>query len=328
MTRKRNKSQPLVSAIMAAYNAEKYIKSSIFSVLSQNYPNIELIIINDGSTDKTADIAKKITKSYKNVKLISQKNQGVVVARNNAIKHSSGELIAVVDSDDIWLPNKIETQVQMFLDDPKLTLVGGGYELIDSNGVFLGSNCPVSDHEDIMRGLAVFNQLGHSSCMYRKKTAEAIGLYPDSCPVEDYEFMYLMTESGKSFNLPYPVYRYRTETNGISETRQNEQGEKAKQLSNRIWERHTPRVLSRQEIIQKSKQYLKNPTSVEFGIMMKENFLLLNARVGYRMLRKRQFINGVKQLFNIASTGRTGLKIVIKHGWVIVRDVLIYRNRK
>ncbi len=103
------KKEPLVSIIIPAFNAEKYIKTAINSALRQTYQNIEIIVIDDGSIDKTAEIVK----SYKDPRIIYgyQKDRGQSAARNAGIKIAKGEYIALLDSDDLFLPEKIEKQV-------------------------------------------------------------------------------------------------------------------------------------------------------------------------------------------------------------------------
>ena len=102
----------LVSIIMPAYNAEKYIEEAIQSVLKQTYTNWELIIVNDCSTDKTEQIIKKYQEQDQRIRLCSlTKNQGVANARNTAIKNAVGRYLAFLDSDDIWLQEKLEKQI-------------------------------------------------------------------------------------------------------------------------------------------------------------------------------------------------------------------------
>ena len=103
------KKNPLVSIIIPTYNAEKYIKTAINSALKQTYQKIEIIVVDDGSTDKTAEIVK----FYKNPRIIYiyQENQGQSAARNAGIKIAKGEYIALLDADDLFLPEKIEQQV-------------------------------------------------------------------------------------------------------------------------------------------------------------------------------------------------------------------------
>lgn len=104
--------EPLVSVIMPAYNAEKYIEQSIDSVISQTYANWELLITDDRSIDSTQQIVKKIAHKDNRIKLfINTENGGAGVARNNSIKKAKGRYIAFLDADDQWLPEKLTTQI-------------------------------------------------------------------------------------------------------------------------------------------------------------------------------------------------------------------------
>ncbi len=104
------KTGPLVSVIISAYNAEKYIKETLTSVLCQTYSNIEIIVVNDGSTDNTFEIASRF--SEKCVKVITQENKGQDAALNNGYRHSNGSYIKFMDSDDLINPEMIEKQIK------------------------------------------------------------------------------------------------------------------------------------------------------------------------------------------------------------------------
>lgn len=101
----------LVSAIIPVYNGDRYLAEALESILKQTYQPIEVIAVDDGSTDNSANIAR----SYKEVRYIYQPNQGVAVARNVGISHARGELIAFLDQDDLWTPNKLSVQVDYLL---------------------------------------------------------------------------------------------------------------------------------------------------------------------------------------------------------------------
>ena len=102
----------LVSIIMPAYNAEKYIEEAIESVLKQTYRNWELIIVNDCSIDATEQIVKKYQEQDERIKFHSlTENHGVANARNTALQNAVGRYIAFLDSDDMWLPEKLEKQI-------------------------------------------------------------------------------------------------------------------------------------------------------------------------------------------------------------------------
>ncbi len=108
--------QPLVSVILPTYNRAWALKTAIDSVLFQNYPNIELIVIDDGSRDNT----KELLKDYKNqIRVLTQENAGVSAARNRGIEKSRGEFIALLDSDDAWDKKKISCQMDFFMANPE-----------------------------------------------------------------------------------------------------------------------------------------------------------------------------------------------------------------
>ncbi len=108
--------RPLVSVIVPVYNGAQFIGKAIESVLVQNYDPLEIIIVDDGSTDETANIVK----SYNNMRYIYQPNQGVATARNTGINSSRGKLIAFLDADDCWAPNKLNIQVDCLLKHPHI----------------------------------------------------------------------------------------------------------------------------------------------------------------------------------------------------------------
>jgi|LakMenE01Jun11ns_1017448.scaffolds.fasta_scaffold9946510_3 glycosyltransferase involved in cell wall biosynthesis len=124
-----SRDNPLVSVIMPAYNVEKYVSQSIKSVFAQTYKNIELIVIDDGSTDFTNQVIKEvIQESGSNARVISTENGGACRAKNLAMKSANGEYLAFLDSDDFWLPEKIEIQVKYLLENLNAIGVGCGYE--------------------------------------------------------------------------------------------------------------------------------------------------------------------------------------------------------
>ena len=106
---------PLVSVIIPAYNAEPFIERTLKSVLCQTYENIEVLVVDDGSKDKTFEIVESIARKDSRVTLIQQQNAGVAAARNLAIEKSQGEYIAPIDADDIWYLEKLEKQVKCIL---------------------------------------------------------------------------------------------------------------------------------------------------------------------------------------------------------------------
>lgn len=123
--------EPKVSVIIPNYNYSQYLREAIDSVLAQTVVDIEIIVVDDGSTDSS----KEILDSYgERIRAVFQQNQGVSAARNHGVSLSQGEFVAFLDADDAWLPGKIERQLDLFDGDPHLGLVHVGVVDIDGDG--------------------------------------------------------------------------------------------------------------------------------------------------------------------------------------------------
>ena len=130
--------KPLVSVIIPSYNTARFISECIESVLSQTYENWEMIIVDDCSYDSSLEIIGRYVKKDIRIKLIVQaKNSGVATARNKAIEASKGDYIALLDSDDIWLPSKLEKQISL-MESRSILMSFSSYYTIDTNGKTIG----------------------------------------------------------------------------------------------------------------------------------------------------------------------------------------------
>jgi glycosyltransferase involved in cell wall biosynthesis len=112
--------KPIISVIMPVFNTEKYVAEAITSVLDQTYKNIELICIDDASTDGTLKVLQSFGDKIKI--LNNDKNSGIATSRNNGIRVAKGAFLALMDADDIWKPTKLEKQMEQFLDNPSLDI--------------------------------------------------------------------------------------------------------------------------------------------------------------------------------------------------------------
>jgi len=163
-------SNHLVSAIISVYNGEHYLAKAIESAFAQTYRPIEVIVVDDGSTDKSADIAR----SYKGIQYIYQSNQGVAVARNAGLNAAQGEFIAFLDADDIWVPNKLRIQVEYLFEHPAVGYTVGRIQNFNYPGNDSSSQVKESSLEKEQAGLitmvarkTVFEQVGGFDPSYR-----------------------------------------------------------------------------------------------------------------------------------------------------------------
>lgn len=124
----------LVSVVTPVYNSEKYIEKTISSVLNQTYPNLEIILVDDCSTDNSKEIISRIQKKDKRVKYVKlAKNSGAAVARNKGLETAKGQFIAFIDSDDMWKKDKLNQQIK-FMNDKKIGFTYTAYETLAEDG--------------------------------------------------------------------------------------------------------------------------------------------------------------------------------------------------
>ncbi len=124
---------PFFSVVIPLYNKQSYIKNTLKSVLQQDFTNFEIIVINDGSTDNSEKIVKKI--NDERIRLISQSNKGVSHARNTGIKHAEGKIIAFLDADDFWYPGHLSEIYQLYQNFPDACLFSTAYEIEYTGGL-------------------------------------------------------------------------------------------------------------------------------------------------------------------------------------------------
>lgn len=127
----------LVSVIIPTYNSEKFIEKTVLSALNQTYSNLEIIVVDDCSQDSTCSVVKALSGRDDRIKcLFQEKNHGAAVARNLGIKHAKGRYIAFLDSDDTWIPEKIEKQIEAL--EKGKPFVYCAYDFVDGNGKNIG----------------------------------------------------------------------------------------------------------------------------------------------------------------------------------------------
>lgn len=201
---------PQITVLMPAYNAEKYICEAIMSVLRQTYRNFELLIVNDGSTDRT----QMIVEAFRDDRIIlinKEKNEGVAAALNTGLIHARAGYIARFDADDICVPERLEKQLRFLQQNPEHILVGSDVDYILDNGEFLFSfKCIAHTHEDIMQKLYFYTPFAHPAVMFKKEAVMNVGGYQENAHnFEDYLLWINLAKSGRMQNLPEPLIKYR-----------------------------------------------------------------------------------------------------------------------
>ncbi len=209
--------QPLVSVILPVYNAEKYVFEAVQSILNQTYKNLELIVIDDCSTDKSFEILKSIKdpriKLYQN-----EKNLKLIQTLNKAIQLSSGAYIARMDADDVSLPDRLKYQVEYLQQNPQVSVLGTQIRFIDENGIKKGKPffCVRGD-EAIKWRFHFGNCMNHPTIMFRREVVDRNDFYDSNYPhAEDYELWLRLSRKYNFDNLPETLLLYRVHLASVS----------------------------------------------------------------------------------------------------------------
>ena len=194
---------PLVSVVIATFNRAELLKKAIKSIFNQTYESMELIIVNDGSTDTTQSNLLEFARGNKRITVVTNSvNLGFVKSLNKGVAQAKGKYIARLDDDDYWLdPDKIKKQVGFLESRPEYVLVGGGATWHDPSGNELFRYLLPQDDREIRKKILVDNCFVHSSVVFRKKDWERIGGYKEVGMACDWELWLALGAAGKFYNF-------------------------------------------------------------------------------------------------------------------------------
>lgn len=213
--------RPLVSIILPCYNAEKYLEHSLDSITGQHYQNIEIICIDDGSTDKTLRMLQDYQLADTRIRILrNRQNQGLILTLNRALKEARGEFFARMDADDYCPPDRINSQVEFLLSNPGYDMVGCSHRIFvdDRKGLELTPALATLD-ESLHIIALVATPFAHGSVMGRRRLIDE-GLYyydPDYPHSEDFElFSRLSSLNVRMANIKRPLYWLRMNPESVS----------------------------------------------------------------------------------------------------------------
>lgn len=210
---------PMVSAVIPAYNGERFLRQAIDSALAQTYPNFEVIVIDDGSTDSTPEI---LSQYGRNIRVLRQENAGQAAARNLGISRSAGQWIAFLDQDDLWDPCKIETQLSMAQDAD--ALICSDARVIDGAGAVLRARMAPekAPPSPTLRDLIGSNTVIAVTVLVRRDVVEAVGGFDslNRLGTEDFQLWLRLAARGCKFRfLKQVLASYRWHGDNISSNR-------------------------------------------------------------------------------------------------------------
>lgn len=221
-----NESLPLISVIMPCYNCANFVAESIHSVLSQDYPQIELIIIDDGSTDTTAAVIQTINESR--IRYFIQPNSGVSAARNNGLRQAKGEYIAFIDADDIWHASKLKLQIQLLqYSNYQVCFTSFTVWVADNRGLYPAVQGLFDTSSDSATDPEFSGYIYHKllkdvyvwtcTVLMHRQVFEHIGYFNTELPIgEDYDYWLRISRHYQFGKLKQSLALYRTTPNSLT----------------------------------------------------------------------------------------------------------------
>lgn len=208
---------PTISVVIPAYNAERTVLETVESVQKQTFSDLEIIVIDDGSTDKTKELLEGVTDER--LKIFSYENGGVATARNRGMAHAKGEFIAFLDADDLWTSDKLELQLRALQQHPEAGVTyswtfyftdGQRESLLPGNSIFFEGN--------VYTKLLINNFLANgSNPLVRRKAIESVGEFDPTCtPCEDWDFYLRLAVHWSFVVVPKHQILYRQSPNSGS----------------------------------------------------------------------------------------------------------------
>ena len=219
----------LVSVIMAAYNCEAYVGEAVASVLAQTYQNWELIVVDDASTDRTAEIVQEFAEKDARIRLLrNERNVGPYPLRNRAIAAARGEFVAILDSDDVARPERLALSVAALRDRPELGLVGGTSWQIDDEGTIAGHPHPKKPRDDARAHQRVLKKAWwpfvSGSCMVRMSVLRRLNGYDEFFRYAgDLDLLLRVSACSRIGFVPEPLVMVRHRAGRISTRHRHEQ---------------------------------------------------------------------------------------------------------
>ena len=193
-----------VSVLMTAYNALPYLRQAVDSLLAQTFKDFELVLVDDGSTDGSKEVARAYAAADPRVRYIEQeKNIGRTPALNVALNAARGEYIAVLDADDVTAPDRLAKQIAILDQNPSVSLVASATRFIDEHDQVFDTLEPPTETQELYNMMAHTNPIAHSACMFRRRDALSLGGYPTRFVfAQDFGLILGLARLGKIVMLP------------------------------------------------------------------------------------------------------------------------------
>lgn len=304
---------PHVSVVMPVRDAETYVAEAVKSILDQTLRDLELVVIDDGSTDGTAGIIRALAASDKRVRLHAGRGGGLVAALNEGCALATAPLLARMDADDVAEPTRLARQVDAMDAEPELVLLGTALTQIDERGAaFATVSYPAVPGEELLER----NCFAHPTVVFRRDAFEQVGGYRDLFPhAEDYDLWLRFAELGRVGNLSEPLLRYRVHQ---------------AQVTRRAIEEQARSTLVAQAAARARRAGEVEPKSSELAIdesTLSQRVLDAHVNLAALAIHGRRY-NEAERLLDTADSLSAGVAVAIRRRIAMQRARLEWRRRR
>jgi glycosyltransferase involved in cell wall biosynthesis len=210
-------SEPSVSVVLPVRDGERFLGEAMESVLGQTLADLELIVVDDGSSDGSLDLAREF--GDERVRVLRQDRLGLVEALNRGLREARAQYVARMDADDVSETARFERQVELLERSPRAAMAGSWCTVVDTEGRELRQEVLPCRHDDLVRRLLLRNPFQHGSVMLRRDAVERVGGYrPDYGPNEDYDLWRRLARAFELASVPAALYRYRLHPQAVTRT--------------------------------------------------------------------------------------------------------------
>lgn len=230
---------PVVSVLLAVYNGERFLAEAIESILTQTYTDFELIVIDDGSVDGTAEIIREYAGRDERIRILQQaENRGQSAALNRGLAEARGDYVAKMDSDDISLPRRLEIQVDFLQSHPEIGVVGAQRKQVDENLKPLRDIDFPLRHAHIVTNLFFGGwSIGGGEAVFRREVMRGLGGFNSRVILGDWELYCRLVERARFANVPERLYWARRHGNNITASHQSRRSEELRGIRARWYKR-------------------------------------------------------------------------------------------
>ncbi|MBB4569284.1 glycosyltransferase family 2 protein [Rhizobium leucaenae] len=211
-------SGPLISVVLPVYNGEPYLAAAIESILRQDYKRLDVIAIDDGSTDRSLDILQRHQEADGRLRIVSRENRGLIATLNEGIAMANGELVARMDADDIAYPTRFSRQIALFQERPRLAICGTGVDRLIGNRVVRGTPNPIHQSADWHVLSMFYTVFMHSTVIYNRNIIPADMLAYDATYVhaEDFDVFRRITREFPAAMIDDSLVAYRVHDESVT----------------------------------------------------------------------------------------------------------------